>query len=168
MSGMLAKEPQWTALVIARDGLNDYAAAALLHATCNMMAPRTAALERVVMMILQLALGMVSARSRYQPATPCDSPGNLVALPRCPASRLIALPAALQVALRCFAARCANENMPTFFCLAFDHTRYHTSPGMPSSARRRTRHVSAASQRSSSSSPARTCRRFTLSPAHGP
>jgi hypothetical protein len=47
--------------------LDDYAAAAaLLHATCNIKAPRTAALERVVVTILQLVLGMVSARSRYQ------------------------------------------------------------------------------------------------------
>jgi hypothetical protein len=121
--------------------------------------------------ILQLVLGMVSARSRYQ-------------LPRLVIRRAIsslflaAPPHVLSlcllrcklrcVALRCFAARCANENMPTFFCLALDQSHYHTSPGMPSSSRRRTRHISAASQRSSSSSPARTCCRITLCPAHGP
>ena len=66
--------------------------------------------------------------------------------------------------MRCFAARCAYENMPTFFCcLAFEETRYHISPGMPSSSRRRTRHISAAYQRST-----RSLLPQTHSPAHGP
>jgi len=78
---------------------------------------------------------------------------------------LAAAAAAAAAALRCFAARCANENMPTFFCLAFDGGLHyhHPSPGMPSSSRRRTRHISAAYQRST-----RSLLPQTHSPAHGP
>jgi hypothetical protein len=39
-------------------------------------------------------------------------------------SRLKVLPAAL----RCFAARCAHENMPTLPCLAFDTAYYRAPP----------------------------------------